>query len=363
MQHGGPVDLVFEGGGIKGIALVGALSVLEEHGYVARRRAGASAGAIVAALHAAGYSASELLGILMDFDFTAFLDEGWEDRIPILGKPLSVLFDLGVCEGDAFAEWIAERLAERGVVTFGDLRSEEQREDARFNWKLQVVVSDVSKHEMVLLPLQAHQKFGCEPDELRVADAVRASMSIPVVFEPWRMKCDLPDDKEDHLLVDGGMLSNFPLWVFDTDEHRWPSFGLRLMDGKPSNPIGKQLADLGMFDPKRYRSVRYGMALLQTMIEAHDRAYIEQEDFARTIPIETLGVGTLQFDLPREQKLELYDSGRRAAEEFLGEFEFEAWKNTFGRHKKRTRGDAVRMQMREFGTPRADAAGRAFAEE
>ena len=57
-------DLVLEGGGVKGIALVGAISVLEERGYQFRRVAGTSAGAIVGSLVAANAGAAELEEIM-----------------------------------------------------------------------------------------------------------------------------------------------------------------------------------------------------------------------------------------------------------------------------------------------------------
>lgn len=79
------MDLVCEGGGVRGIALVGALEVLEEAGYVTQNRAGTSAGAIVTTLHAAGYSATELRDIIGETSFTQFVDAGVLDRIPIIG--------------------------------------------------------------------------------------------------------------------------------------------------------------------------------------------------------------------------------------------------------------------------------------
>ncbi len=81
------VDLVFEGGGVKGLGLVGALSVLEEKGYEPQSVAGTSAGGLLAALLAAGYTAAELRGIFLDFDFTSVQDTSWEDRIPLIGAP------------------------------------------------------------------------------------------------------------------------------------------------------------------------------------------------------------------------------------------------------------------------------------
>ncbi len=74
-------DLVFEGGGVKGIALAGAFSILEEHGFPTQNVAGTSAGAVVGSLVAAGYTAKELHDLLQETPFSSFEDKGWEDRI------------------------------------------------------------------------------------------------------------------------------------------------------------------------------------------------------------------------------------------------------------------------------------------
>ena len=98
------VDLVFEGGGAKGIGLVGALLVLEERGYEPQGIAGTSAGAVLTALLAAGYTAGELRELFLELDFDSLRDTAWEDRIPFLGTPLSFLKDQGIYEGKALLE-------------------------------------------------------------------------------------------------------------------------------------------------------------------------------------------------------------------------------------------------------------------
>ena len=101
------VDLVFEGGGVKGIGLAGALETLEEHGFVPQNVAGTSAGAISAALLAAGYGAAELREIIMSLDYRSFQDKGWEDRVPLVARSLSMLLDLGLYEGNYFLESVS----------------------------------------------------------------------------------------------------------------------------------------------------------------------------------------------------------------------------------------------------------------
>ena len=291
-------DLVFEGGGVKGIGLAGALEMLEEREYRPQNIAGTSAGAITAALLAAGYSADELREIIVTLDYRQFQDRAWEDKIPLIERSLSMLLDLGLYEGDRFLAWIRERLEAKGVRTFADLVHDEFADDPRYRSRLQVIASDVTKHELLVLPRDA-TKLGIEPDDLDVALAVRMSMSIPVFFEPVRFVN--PKTGDVHVIVDGGMLSNYPVWLFDCEDGdvpEWPTFGLLLVEPKPQVPIGARLPKPKMAGKGAGAVIDYVKSLAQTMMEAHDRLYVEQANYARTIAIPTLGVGTTEFDLP-----------------------------------------------------------------
>lgn len=310
------VDLVFEGGGVKGIALVGAFSVLEERGYQPQNMAGASAGAIVAALVAAGYTATELRRIIGELDYDHFKDKSWEDRIPLAGRSLSILKDLGIYEGEAFLGWMRDLLEAKGIRTFGDLV---RREDAelKYRYKAQVIASDVTERRLLVLPRDASRLGIGDPDDLNVALAVRMSMSIPIFFEP--VKFANAQTGREHLIVDGGMLSNFPVWLFDAEEPQWPTFGLKLVEKEPRAPVGG-----GQPRQEESRSgvlsvIDYLRSLVDTMMAAHDRLYIEESDFDRTIAIDTLGVRTTEFDLSEERAMELFESGRATAKKFLSE--------------------------------------------
>jgi NTE family protein len=308
-----PVDLVFEGGGVKGIALVGAFSVLEEQGYEPENMAGASAGAITAALLAAGYSASELQKIIGELDYDRFKDKAWEDRVPA-GAALSIIKDLGVYEGEGFLDWMRDLLEAKGVRTFKDLV---RREDAelRYRYKAQVIASDVTEQRLLVLPRDAPRLGVANPDDLSVALAVRMSMSIPIFFEPVRFAN--PQTGREHLIVDGGMLSNFPVWLFDAEEPQWPTFGLKLIEMDPKAPLGGGPAPQEAPPGGISLVLHYLRSLVDTMMAAHDRLYIEEKDFNRTIAIDTLGVGTTEFDLSSERAMDLYESGRAAARSFL----------------------------------------------
>jgi NTE family protein len=337
------VDLVLEGGGVKGIGLVGALAVLEERGFRPQSLAGTSAGAIAAALTAAGYSAAELLGILAELDFNSFKDEGWEDRVPIVGTPLSILKDEGIYEGGRLLEWMRELLARRNIRTFGDLVDEEFAGNPRYRYKLQVIASDITARRLLVLPRDA-ERFGTVPDDLEIAEAVRMSMSIPIFFEPWRWVSK--PDGEEHLIVDGGVLSNFPVWLFDSDgEPAWPTFGLLLVEPEPRRPVAVRLdATAGQSHADIFDFVK---GLVQTVLEAHDRMYLENDSYVRTIGVPTLGVRTTEFDLSRERAEELYQSGRDAAVKFLQTWNFEDYKAAFREQEPPSRRELIDLALSE----------------
>jgi NTE family protein len=340
-------DLVFEGGGVKGIGLAGAVATLEDRGYKPQNIAGTSAGAISAALLAAGYSAAELREIIMGLDYRQFQDKAWEDKVPLIERSLSLLLDLGLYEGKYFLGWVRERLEAKGVRTFADLVHPDFADDPRFRSRLQVVASDVTTHELLILPRDAH-KLGIEPDELDVALAVRMSMSIPIFFEPVRW--ENPKTGRTHVIVDGGMLSNFPVWLFDCDDGNppeWPTFGMLLVEPKPSVPVGARLPKPRMEGHGAGAVIDYVKALAQTMMEAHDRLYVEQSSYARTVPIPTLGVGTTEFGLSPERALALYDSGRWAAEKFLDAWDFDAYIAEFRSGKEHSRRAALNATLEE----------------
>jgi NTE family protein len=305
----------------------------------------AANGAIAAALIAAGYTPEELRREILGLDYRQFEDEGWEDKLPVIDRTASILLDLGIYEGKRFHTWIAGKLEAKGVRTFADLVRDPEEEQLRYRYKLQVIVSDVTERALLVLPRDAG-KLGLEPDELPVADAIRMSMSIPIFFEPVRHQN--PKTGQEHVLVDGGMLSNFPVWLFDVRDGvpDWPTFGLLLVEPKPREHLGKRIEP-----PKRDRGVSalidYLKSLAQTMMAAHDRLYLEQADFARTIPIPTLGVGTTEFNLSPDRAEALYQSGVKAAEEFLADWNWDAYLAEFRSGREHSRRRALAASLEE----------------
>lgn len=316
------VDAVFEGGGVKGIGLVGAVAVTEEQGYEFENVAGTSAGAIVAALVASGYRGPDLKKILNDLDYTKLMDKGTLDRIPGIGPVLSIGFEKGIYEGKYFERWLRDLLkkAPNGPVrSFRDLVMAEYADDPRYRYRLRVVAADISRGKLLVLP-QDITEYGRSPDDLDVAWAVRMSMSIPYFYEPVRLQ---RSDGAASFIVDGGILSNFPVWLFDdgTGDPPWPTFGYKLVEPK----AGAARSIKGPFS--------LFAAMFATMMEAHDALYMKDCDFARTVPIPTLGIRTTDFDLTGQQRNALYRSGADAATDFFKKWRFDKWKASYRRRE------------------------------
>ncbi len=314
-------DLVLEGGGVKGIGLVGAVSVLEEAGYDVQRVAGTSAGAIVGSLVAAGTPAARLAEIMAGLDWRRFQDRSLVDRIPFLGRALSIALDKGVYEGRYLREWLAERLAERGVRTFKDFEITQEQDPGSAlppekRYRLTVIVSDVTCGVMRAFPVD-YDRYGLVAGDVPVADAARASASIPFFFEPVTLR-DVRANR-DVVLVDGGMLSNFPVEVFDRRDGRpprWPTFGIKLSAKGPATPPGFEVTG----------PASLSLALLKTLIGHTDRAHLNDPDVVeRTIFVDTDGVQATDFDLDRTTADRLYQNGRTAAQEFLDSWDWDAY--------------------------------------
>jgi NTE family protein len=193
---------------------------------------------------------------------------------------------------------------------------------------------------MLVLP-QDIKDFGIDPDDLDIAHAVRMSMSIPFFFEPVTMR--LPGNDTAYI-VDGGVLSNFPIQLFDdgTANPPWPTFGYLLVEEDPSQPIKirhEVHGPLSMF-----------AALFATMMEAHDRMYIENGAFARSIPIATKGVTATEFDLSKDRAEMLYQSGLQAAEAFFATWDFERYKRTYRQVAEKNRRDVLVASTRTSGS-------------
>ena len=283
------LNLALEGGGVKGLAYPGALEVMQAQGILPKidKVAGTSAGSIVAALIALGYSPDQMQALMLDLDFKQFEDGS------ALGGPERLFRKFGWFKGDYFLEWMQCRVKEQTGnpnATFADL----QADLSKFK-QLFVLSTDLSRRRS--------QVFSYEnsPD-LPIAQAVRASMSIPLFFEAFYIDDALfgeTGQKQD-LFVDGGVLDNYPIELFDQDGVNSQTLGLFLVDqGAPKNP-----------DYKIDSFPEYARNLFEALLNVQVNAFNNNlDDQKRTIKINDLGVGTTDFSLSNEMKCKLIQQG------------------------------------------------------
>lgn len=318
-------DGVFQGGGAKGIALAGALQELADQtahpdDYVAEwvNLAGTSAGAIVAAYLACGNSPAETAKLVVETDFSNF--EDWGPGGAIIGGAINLATHHGLAHGQAFRDWFARVTEEK---TFGDIAREERA--------LKIIASDITRREMLVLPdaLSNYQLTSAgpriAPDDFLIADAVRMSMSIPYFFQPIELVH--AETKLISTIVDGGVLSNFPVWIFDTGDHDpvRPTFGFKLVGGRSvGGGLEKVIRAFGW-------PVSMGVEIFHTATDAWDTYWVSHATRVRTFPISAGEVGTTDFKLSDEQKQKLLASGREAVSKFLLDWDRAQYVNTYGR--------------------------------
>lgn len=287
------IDGVFSGGGLKGFALVGAYQVLEEKGYKFQRVAGTSAGAILASFIAAGYSAKEIEKLLDELEISTFLDP----RKTILPLPfmkwLQLYWRLGIYQGKVLENWFLEKLAEKGIYSFSDVPA----------GSLKLVASDLTNGKIIVLPDDL-ESYGIRPDTFPIARALRMSCGIPFFFEPVKLQVG----SGDTIVVDGGVLSNFPMWLFEDEKGKRerPLLGLKLSQNGEERE-GYQIRNaLNLFE-----------ALFSTMKNAHDERYISRKHEKDIIFIPVEGYSATQFDVDEKTKNALLEIGRSRTRQFL----------------------------------------------
>jgi predicted acylesterase/phospholipase RssA len=361
-------DLVFEGGGAKGMAFVGAFDELVRRGHGFNRLLGTSAGAINAVLLAAGYTPDEMLNALNEKEngkpvFISFMgepspfseEEIRSSALHDLMKNIDLKFLPGFLEGpldEALVKWMARNPRSRHFFAFVErggwfsadrfvswLQSKldtgpwknGQRKFSGMTFRqfyeetavaLSVVASDTTGGRLLVL----NQKTapGCP-----IVWAVRMSMSIPLVWdeviwqEDWGMYLRRP--MAGHVIVDGGMLSNFPIELFISDEPQVT----KLMGAKQNSPVLGMLIDEALpvphargilvdvqVKPGELKTVKRFRRLIETMIGAHDKMVIEEFEHL-VVRLPAAGYGTTEFDMSDERRASLIEAGRRAMGTYL----------------------------------------------
>jgi NTE family protein len=295
-------DGVFSGGGIKALGFAGALKAAAEAGYSEWHQvAGTSAGAITAMTLAVGYDADGIKQKLDVFDFAKIADYGGPFGI---GRIENLIARDALTHGTVLRRFIEELLGEapRPASKFGELGG-----------RLRVIGTDLAHSRMVIFPDDVKLYVDdsgkrLDPDEFPIAEAVRISAGYPYFFPPLKLR-DAATKKEG-VLVDGGVVSAYPVFLFDAPQPQRPTWGFQLFSGfSPEKPTYEAISGTGW-------PIDMLKAILDSSTSALDK--LAQAAFGnRSIAIPSGDVSTLDFALTEEQKAFLYDSGYRAAKAFF----------------------------------------------
>ncbi len=360
-------DAVFEGGGAKGVAFVGALEVLKEKGHTIRRYVGTSAGAITATLLAAGYGTAEMMEAVMERQadgtprFSSFMDipqaadfsESVRDQsitaqvfreidLPFVPAAFESHIDTtlldrllhnslyarmfsftecgGFYSGRTFLGWIREKLGAKGIEPGDTLETFARKTGS----DLSVVASDTSDMEMLVLNRRT-------APGLPVANAVRMSMSIPFVWQEvnWQEAWGpyMGRVKTGNTIVDGGVLSNFPIRLIassdddvraimgETDANAAGNLGLMIDETLPVP--GAPATTQTPLPITRLRIMKRVSRLVDTMSGAADNEMIRRFD-SDICRLPAKGYGTLEFGMMGERLDKFVQAARSAMLAHLG---------------------------------------------
>jgi NTE family protein len=314
------INAVFQGGGMKGISLAGAVKAAEQNGVKFNRVAGTSSGAIVASLVAAGYTAQEMKEVIETTPFVRLLYRAPFFNVKWIGPAARIWLKKGLYSGEVLEQWVRELLKVKGIRRFGDLPT----------GKLRVIASDITNGRIMVLP-DDMERFDMEPSSFEVAKAIRMSTSIPYFFDPVMLRLGAkkaegkPFAGQFVYIVDGAMLSNLPLWLFDQEwanpAEAIPTVGFQMV-GKNETKSSFIRGPLSMLQ-----------AIIDTTLSAHDERYIEQVNRFRTVKIPTLGVRTTEFNITPEQSEMLFASGLQAGNDFFRSWSITAYQSHFKKMK------------------------------
>lgn len=327
-------NLIFEGGGVKGIAYIGAMQILQNRGILPeiRRVGGTSAGAINALIFALGYTIPEQKEILQDTNFNKFMDDSWG----VIRDIRRLARDFGWHKGDFFNSWVGDlihrRLGNRRA-TFRDLQKGNHPD-------LYVIGTNLSTGFAEVFSAERH------PD-MELATAVRISMSIPLFFAAVRYGPRLD------VYVDGGVQLNYPIKLFDREHYidlvKDPAAARRTTYYNEENArfqlerpgrspyvynrqtLGLRLdhrEEIGLFrydEPLQGKPIRsfsdYARRLVSALMNAQENMHLHSDDWQRTVYINTPDVGTTDFNLSDATKQALIEQGIRGTEHYFGWFD------------------------------------------
>jgi NTE family protein len=317
-------NLVMEGAGVKGFAYAGAIQVLDSMGILKdiQRVAGTSVGAIQGALLAVGYTANEIIELTSHIPLKRFNDGGWM----LAGGISRLRKQFGWYKGQKIAQWIEDLIEAKtgnGQITFAELHAQ----CAEKGYKdLYITGTDLTYQ---MLRVFSYENY----PNMRICDAVRISLSIPLYYRAVLMddegKIYNKPNKQQllHVMVDGGLLSNYPIFLFDSA--RYINNNLPNAVSFTENPetlgllmempqqIEYNTQQPGIYPLAIYTINDYMRALYHTLIDKANPEVTHPNSLRRTVAINNLNMSGRVRRLPKKTIAALVENGREGARKFF----------------------------------------------
>ncbi len=311
-------NLVFEGAGVRGIAYSGAITALESLGVLKNihRFAGTSAGAIYAILLAVGFNAKDVEEIVSKLDYRLFMDASRN----FISNSTRLITDFGWYKGDFFishmAELIERKLGE-GFIDFATLKQLTGND-------LYIIGTNLTK--------ECAEVYSAETTPtMQVVEALRISTCIPMLFRAVKRK----DGKEENILVDGGLIWNCPLELFDDKKYMHNALNA-LYDGASNDEVFNTETLGFRLDPKKdplkqMRTGSQGFHKIGHIFEftrefmkfyslASLKRHLEPSNWNRVVFVDTLGIMGTDFEISQEEIYQLIEQGK------TGVYEHFSWR-------------------------------------
>ncbi len=319
-------NLVLEGGGIRGLAYAGVFSVLEEKGILQQveKVGGSSAGSVAGMLVCIGYSAREIDSLMMELPLEKFNDGNGG----LLGKYARFKRKFGLYKGEAFEKWLKSLVAHKTgnpLLTFEQLHALRLKNNLYKD--LYCTGTNLSKQQLEIFSVD-------HTPSIPIALAVRVSAGIPLYFEPIALDNQLQRIKKSdttsfvNYYVDGGMLCNYPISMFDTCENsnnpllcdkvkfNQQTIGIKLESPQQIDSLNRNSVKIPAY--KIHKHSEYLFAFSNLLMETLSRKYpgLENEK-GRTIYVSQGNVFSTIKKTSQEEKLMLYGNGVKAATDFF----------------------------------------------
>ena len=316
-QEGKYQNLVFEGAGIRGIAYAGVLEELETRNILnhIRRVGGTSAGAITALAVSLGYRSNEIRDIIYHTNFESFNDGGFS----FIGGFIRMKNKFGCYKGNKFTSWL-EKIISRKTgnknITFKELHDQGYKD-------LYITATCLNQQKVIIFSYHNYP-------QMKVKDAVRISMSIPLYFKAVFIDSagniihKTKNRNNLDIMIDGGLVANFPITMFDSsiiDSNNQPlrlpnnqTIGIRI-DTENQIQLDKINGGLEPYPIQTFK--QYLEASYVYILESLNRQTLTQADWSRTISVSSADISPILKKLSPQQKNRLIQNGRMAVRYYL----------------------------------------------